>query len=89
MLTFFQKTVATVVKAIFAAVGAGKASEGGETGSEEDGELDHSGEEIESVLVFEEFESRLDGLWRVLVVVDDVERTFYQSSALLFILETP
>lgn len=48
LVTFSQEAVATVVKAVFAVFGAGEASEGGETGSEEDGELDHSGEEIES-----------------------------------------
>lgn len=75
MLTFSQEAKATVVTVVYAAFGADEASEADETGSEEDGELDHFGGEIESALGFEEFESRLDGLWRVLVVVDHVERT--------------
>ena len=56
-----EKVVAAVLKALFSIVGGNEAGEGGEAGSEEDGEVDHFVGGIASVLVF----------WRVWILSDD------------------
>ena len=56
-----EKVVTAVLKASCATFGGNEAGEGGEAGSEEDGEVDHFVGGIASVLV----------LWRVWILSDD------------------
>lgn len=56
-LTFVEEVVAPVFKALVAALGANEASEGGEPGSEKEGELDHFDSGIASVMVLGEIDS--------------------------------
>jgi hypothetical protein len=52
LLTFGEKIVAAVLKALFAAFGGNEASKSGEAGSKGDGEFDHFVGGIASILVF-------------------------------------
>lgn len=81
--------MAAVGFAFLAAFGGSQASEGNEAGSEENGELDHFGGGVAFGSVFRGYKSLLNGLDRVLDVVDELERAFYRFLGPLFIDRIP